>query len=192
MLKDLILETRSYRRFYQDTAVGMETLKELVDLARHSASGENRQPLKYALSCETRTNALIFETLGWAAHLKDWPGPVEGERPAAYIINLLDTEISKEPFVDHGIASQNIMLGATEKGLGGCIIATINRDRLRKSLEIEDRYDILLVLAIGKPKETVKIEYIDSAGDIKYWRDDEAVHHVPKRLLEDIIVKEFI
>jgi nitroreductase len=127
-----------------------------------------------------------------SAHLKDWPGPVEGERPAAYIINLLDTEISKEPFVDHGIASQNIMLGATEKGLGGCIIATINRDRLRKSLEIEDRYDILLVLAIGKPKETVKIEYIDSAGDIKYWRDDEAVHHVPKRLLEDIIVKEFI
>jgi nitroreductase len=192
MLKDLVLKTRSCRRFYQDTAVGMETLKELVDLARHSASGENRQPLKYALSCETRTNALIFETLGWAAYLKDWPGPVEGERPAAYIINLLDTEISKEPFVDHGIASQNILLGATEKGLGGCIITTINRDRLRKSLELEDRYDILLVLAIGKPKETVKIEYIDSAGDIKYWRDDEGVHHVPKRLLEDILVKEFV
>ena len=192
MLKDLVFKTRSYRRFYQDTTVEIETLKELVDLARHSASGANRQPLKYALSCETKTNALIFETLGWAAYLKDWPGPVEGERPAAYIVILMDTEISKQPFVDHGIASQNIMLGATEKGLGGCIIATINRDRLRKALELEDRYDILLVLAIGKPKETVKIEYIDSAGDIKYWRDDEAVHHVPKRLLEDIVVKEFI
>ena len=192
MLKDLVFKTRSYRRFYQDTTVEIETLKELVDLARHSASGANRQPLKYALSCETKTNALIFETLGWAAYLKDWSGPVDGERPAAYIVILLDTDISKEPFVDHGIASQNIMLGANEKGLGGCIIATINRDKLRKSLEIEDRYEILLVLAIGKPKETVKIEYIDSGGDIKYWRDDEAVHHVPKRLLEDIVVKEFI
>ncbi len=191
MLRDLVLKTRSYRRFYQDTAVEIETLKELVDLARHSASGANQQPLKYALSCETETNAMIFETLGWAAYLKDWPGPVEGVRPAAYIVILMDTEISKQPFVDHGIASQNIMLGATEIGLGGCILATINRDRLRKALEIEDRYDILLVLAIGKPKETVKIEYIDSGGDIKYWRDEEAVHHVPKRFLEDIIVKEF-
>ncbi len=191
MLKELVLKTRSYRRFYQDTAIEMETLKELIDLARHSASGANQQPLKYVLSCGAEKNARIFETLGWAAYLKDWPGPVEGERPAAYIVILMDTEVSKQPFVDHGIASQNIMLGATEKGLGGCIIATINRDRLRKSLEIEDRYDILLVLAIGKPKETVIIDYIDSAGDIKYWRDDQAVHHVPKRLLEDIIVKEF-
>ena len=192
MLKELVLKTRSYRRFYQDSVIAVETLKELIDLARHSASAANHQPLKYVLSCEAKTNALIFETLGWAAYLKDWPGPVEGERPAAYIVILMDSEISKQPFVDHGIASQNIMLGATEKGLGGCIIATINRDRLRKSLEIEDRFEILLVLAIGKPKETVKIEYIDSAGDIKYWRDDEAVHHVPKRLLEDIIVKEII
>ena len=192
MLKELVLKTRSYRRFYQDSVIAMETLKELIDLARHSASAANNQPLKYVLSCEAKTNALIFETLGWAAYLKDWPGPVEGERPAAYIVILMDREISKQPFVDHGIASQNIMLGATEKGLGGCIIATINRDRLRKSLEIDERYEILLVLALGKPKETVKIEYIDSGGDIKYWRDDEAVHHVPKRLLEDIIVKEFV
>jgi nitroreductase len=192
MLKDLVFKTRSYRRFYQDTAVGMDTLKELVDLARHSASAANTQPLKYALSCETETNALIFETLGWAAYLKGWPGPVEGERPAAYIVILMDTAVSKQPYVDHGIASQNIMLGATEKGLGGCIIASINRDKLKKSLAIEDRYEILLVLALGKPKEIVKIEYIDTAGDIKYWRDDDAVHHVPKRRLNDIIVKEFI
>ena len=191
MLKDLVFKTRSYRRFYQDTAVEMETLKELIDLARHSASGANRQPLKYVLSCETDTNALIFETLGWAAYLKDWPGPVEGERPAAYIVILMDTAVSNQPFVDHGIASQNILLGATEKGLGGCIIASVNRDKLKKSLDIDDRFEILLVLAIGKPKEIVKIEYIDSDGDIKYWRDDEAVHHVPKRRLDDIIVKEF-
>ena len=191
MLKDLVFKTRSYRRFYQDTAVGMETLKELVDLARHSASGANRQPLKYILSCEAKTNDRIFETLGWAAYLKDWTGPVEGERPAAYIVIMLDTGVSNQPFVDHGIAGQNIMLGATEKGLGGCIIASVNRDKLKKILDIDDRFEILLVLALGTPKETVKIEYIDSDGDIKYWRDEEDVHHVPKRRLDDIIVKEF-
>ncbi|MGD2268833.1 MAG: nitroreductase family protein [Desulfobacterales bacterium] len=191
MLKSLISKTRSYRRFYQDTPVDMDTLRELVDLARHSASDANLQPLKYVLCVDKKTNPLIFETLGWAAYLKDWPGPVEGERPAAYIVILQDTQISNKPFLDHGIAAQYILLGATEKNLSGCMIATINRNRLRKSLAIEDRYDILLVVAIGKPKEVVTIEYIDSTGDIKYWRDDEQVHHVPKRRLEDLVLKEY-
>lgn len=49
-LKELFLKNRSYRRFYQDVPVEMETLRELVDLARLSASGANRQPLKFLLS----------------------------------------------------------------------------------------------------------------------------------------------
>jgi len=80
------------------------------------------------------------------------------------------------------------MLGATEQGLGGCIITSIEKEGLRKSLEIPPRYEILLVLALGKPKETVVIETVGDSGDIKYWRDSEGVHHVPKRPLDDIII----
>ena len=188
MLKDLVLKNRSYRRFYQDVAIELETLRELVDLARLSASALNLQPLKYVLSCEPKRNALIFPHLGWAGYLKDWPGPGEGERPSAYIIMLGDTEINLTFGCDHGIAAQSILLGATEKGLGGCMIATVNRQELSKVLEIAPRCEILLVIALGKPKETVVIEKVGPDGDVKYWRDSQGTHHVPKRDLDDIII----
>ena len=188
MLRDLVLKNRSYRRFYQEVDIKLEALRELVDLARLSASARNAQPLKYMLSCEPHRNSLIFPHLAWAAFLKIWPGPGEGEKPSAYIIILGDTEISRFWEFDAGIAAQSIMLGATEKGLGGCMIANINREGLRKALGIPRRYEILLVLALGKPKEKVVIETLEAGGDTKYWRDSEGVHHVPKRRLDDIII----
>lgn len=188
MLKELIRKNRSYRRFHQEVAVEMKTLKELIGLARLSASGSNRQPLKYILSCDPEVNAAIFPHLAWAGFLIDWGGPAEGERPAAYIIILNDTIIAKVPGVDHGIAAQSMMLGAAERGLGGCMVGSIEKDGLRKVLEIPDKYDILLVLALGKPAEKVVIEDVGPDGDIKYYRDDDDVHHVPKRTLEELIV----
>lgn len=188
MLRDLIVKNRSYRRFFQEQAIGIDTLRELVDLARLSASAGNLQPLKYILSCTPEKNALIFPHLVWARYLKGWSGPSEGERPAAYIIILGDKSLSKSFGCDHGIAAQSILLGATEKGLGGCMIASIERNHLHKALDIPSRYEILLVLALGKSKETVAIETVSPDGDIKYWRDSEDVHHVPKRPLDDVII----
>ncbi|MGB9299080.1 MAG: nitroreductase family protein [Anaerolineae bacterium] len=188
MLKELVRTCRSYRRFYEDHALDEETLRELVDLARLAASGHNAQPLKYLLSWEAKKNSLIFPHLTWAAYLKDWVGPPEGERPSAYIMVLGDTEIRKSFTFDQGIAAQNILLGAREKGLGGCILAAINRDKLREDLDIADRYEVLFVLALGKPKENVVLEVLKPGGDVRYWRDEEGVHHVPKRTLEEIIV----
>jgi nitroreductase len=188
MLADLVQKNRSHRRFYQKHKVDVKILKDLVDLARLSASGGNLQPLKYILSCDPQKNDLIFPHLSWAAFLKDWPGPDDGERPSAYIVILGDKEISQSFGCDHGIAAQTMLLGATERGLGGCMIGSIQREELRKSLEIPDRFDILLVLALGKPKERVMIEMVEASGNTKYWRDKEGVHHVPKRSLADIIV----
>jgi nitroreductase len=188
ILKGLILKNRSYRRFFQEKPIKLEVLRELVDLARLSPSTSNLQPLKYILSNDPKKNALIFPRLAWAGYLKDWPGPSEGERPSAYIIILGDTKISKSFGCDHGIAAQTILLGATEKGFGGCMIASIDEEGLRKALEIPNQYEILLVLALGKPKEKVKVEKVSPSGDIKYWRDKEGIHHVPKRNLNDIIL----
>ena len=188
MMKDLVLKNRSYRRFHQDVSIAPETLRELVNLARLSASAVNAQPLRYMLSCDTRRNAEIFDCLAWAAYLKDWPGPEEGERPSAYIVMLEDTRISHPLHIDHGIAAQSILLGATDGGLGGCMLGAIDKPRLRKALEIPAHYEILLVLALGKPSETVVVDAVGADGDIRYWRDAEGVHHVPKRRLDDIIV----
>jgi nitroreductase len=188
MLRDLILTNRSYRRFHESAAVNLDTLKALVDLARLSASASNLQPLKFVLSWNADKNALIFPHLAWAGYLKNWNGPTEGERPSAYIIILGDTSIARNYHCDHGIAAQSILLGAAERGLGGCMIAAIERDGLRAALELPNRFEILLAIALGKPKEEVVLEAVGPAGDIKYWRDAQGVHHVPKRALDDMII----
>jgi nitroreductase len=187
-LKELVLKTRSYRRFDEKYRIDFKTLENLIELARLSASGANRQPLKYLIYNSAEDCAKVFPSLLWAAYLKDWDGPDEGERPAGYIIILGDKSIAEGFGVDHGIAAQSIMLGATEKGLGGCMIASIRRDQLRSELGIPDNFDILLVLALGKPIENIIIEELKE-GDVKYWRDSEMNHHVPKRALEDLIIK---
>jgi nitroreductase len=188
MLKDLILKNRSYRRFYQSEKILPEQLRQWIDLARNSASARNTQSLKYILSTDESFNARIFELLAWAGYLTTWAGPEEGERPSAYIVLLNDTLISGNYFCDDGISLQSILLGATEAGFGGCIIHSVNRNKLRELLNLSEQYEILYVLALGKPKETVVLDEIKK-GDIKYWRDENKVHHVPKRALDDIILE---
>lgn len=188
MLKDLILKNRSYRRFYQSEKISKAQLRDWIDLARNSASARNAQTLKYILSYEEELNARIFEQLAWAGYLSWWPGPEDGERPSAYIVVLNDSLISSNHFCDEGIAIQSILLGATEDGYGGCIIHSVNRNKLSEILNLSEQYEILYVLALGKPKETVVLDEV-KVGDIKYWRDENEVHHVPKRGLDEIILK---
>lgn len=185
--KTLVVKTRTFRRFHQAHRVKRADLLDLVNLARLSASGGNLQPLKFSLSCDPQRNARIFPCLAWAGYLKTWGGPVEGERPAAYIIILGDTTIRREFGCEYGIAAQSIMLGATAKGLGGCIIGSIKREHLRNVLAIPVKYEILLVLALGRPIEKVVLETV-KAGDIKYWRDAKGRHHVPKRSMREIVL----
>jgi len=190
MLYDLIRRTRSIRRFMEHEPIDMETLRYLVDLARLGGSARNVQPLKYLLVNAPAVNSKIFTHLGWAGYLKEWPGPQEGERPAAYIICLLDTRLSNEAACDLGIATQNLLLGAAEKGLGGCRIASI-APGLRHVFELDDHLQILQVVALGKPAESVSLEELKPGKDIKYWRDADQIHRVPKRPLQDLIAGEY-
>ncbi len=187
MLQDLILKNRSYRRFDQGEMVPMKLLRDMVEAARLSASARNMQPLRYMLFNNSADCEAIFPTLAWAGYLKDWPGPAEGERPAAYIIQMGDTDLTRDWWCDDGIAAQSMLLTAVEAGFGGCIVGSVQRERLRDLLDIPDNYEIIQVLAIGKPAETVVIDEMEN-GDIKYWRDPEGVHHVPKRSLDELIV----
>lgn len=188
MLKELVLKNRTYRRFYQEEKVSKEELLELIELARISSSAANLQPLKYILSTENAKNEKVFSNIKWAGYLKDWNGPEEGEKPSAYIVMLSDSDISKNIFWDHGIAVQSILLGATEKGYGGCQFGAIDKVGLKRELEIPEKYEIVMVIALGKPKEVVVLEELDKNRGIKYYRDEDGVHHVPKRKLEDLLL----
>jgi nitroreductase len=185
---DAIKLSRSYRRFYQKESIDRESLEKMIDSARFSPSSRNIQPIKYSISNEARLNEEIFATLGWAGYLQDWPGPIEGERPSAYIIQVHDTTIAPNYSCDQGITAQSILLTAVEMGFGGCIIASVNRERLRQILSLDERYSIINVIALGKPKEKVVIEdMVDN--NYKYYRDENGIHHVPKRRLSELILE---
>ena len=187
-VKELVRQSRSYRRFQESHGIAMEVLEGLVDLARLSPSGRNLQPLKFMPCNDPEWNARIFPELAWAGYLPEWDGPRPGERPSAYLVVLGDQTITKEFGVDPGIACQSILLGAADQGLGGCIIGSVKRDRLRQVLGIPAHLEILLVIALGRPVEEVRIEPMGPDGDVKYWRDAAGVHHVPKRALKDMLV----
>lgn len=189
MLKDLVTRCRSFRRFHEDVKISTEELKELVDLARLTPSTANSQALKFRLCNTPEETEKVFDTLGWAGALPDWDGPEKGERPSAYIIILCDLSIGKNKLHDDGIVAQTIMLGAVEKGYGGCMLGNVQRSRLAEALQIDtEKYSIDLVLALGKPKEEVVLVPVKEDGDVRYYRDENQVHYVPKRRLEDLIV----
>lgn len=184
---EIVRKSRSYRRFYEEKEIPQLSLLKLVDNARLIPSAQNLQPLKYYI-VEYEQRNLVFPHLKWAGYLSDWDGPVEGERPSAYIIILSDKKISSNVKWDHGIAAQTILLGAVSKEMGGCIIGSIDRPAISAALNISDDYTIELIIALGFPKENVIVKEIENGGDIKYYRDDEGNHYVPKRKLIDIIL----
>jgi len=187
-LKELLARNRSYRRFDESHAVERQTLVELVELARLCPSSSNRQPLRYLLVSTPEQNARVFATLGWAGYLADWPGPAEGERPSAYVVVLGDKQTAPHSDFDAGIAAQTMLLGAAERGLGGCMLASVDRGALRRDFRIPDRFDIPLVIALGKPAEQVVVEDMKDPDGYEYYRDAEGRHHVPKRPVEELIV----
>ncbi len=188
-IEELLAGSRSYRRFRENEPLARETLVRLVELSRLCPSAANRQPLKFMISWEPEKNAKIFSHLRWAAALTDWPGPAEGERPTGYIVILGDTRIAKQVRWDDGIAAQSMLLAAVERGLGGCIVGSIDKNGLRAALNIPEHLEILLVVALGVPNETVVLEHGTSPDELPYWRDTDGTHHVPKRPLEEVLLQ---
>ncbi len=190
MIRDLMIKNRSYRRFDSKIKISEEQIQKWIELARFSASGRNMQPLKYAVCSSSEINNKIFPNLGWAGYLSNWKGPEENERSVAYVVVLHDKSLADNYFCDDGIAIQSILLGAVEDGFGGCIIGSVNKGKVTKLLKLPEYLEILWVIALGKPAETVVLEDVKD-NEIKYWRDRKKVHHVPKRLLDELIFRSY-
>ncbi len=186
--RKLVATTRSVRRFDETRLVTMSVLEALVDLARQTASAGNSQPLAYVLVNDPDANAELFATLGWAAYLTDWPGPQLGEQPTAYLVMCVNRELGKHAQVDAGIQAQTIMLGARDLGFAACMLGSINRKQLAPIVALPESHDILYVIALGAPGEKVVQEQVAQDGNIKYWRDADGCHHVPKRPLDQVIL----
>lgn len=186
-LKVLLQKTRSYRRFDESQRISEAALLSLVELTRYCSSARNQQALKFYLIYKEKDCHAVYMHTQWAGYLKDWNGPEKGERPAAYILVLKDSALTKKLHCDDGLAIQTIMLGATEMGLGGCILGAFNKKELMTIFKIDAQFEPLYLLALGKPAEKIVLDEMEN-GDTKYWRDVDQVHHVPKRLINDLII----
>ncbi|MDO8842109.1 nitroreductase family protein [Methanocalculus sp.] len=188
-IRSLTRRSRSTRRFKEDQRLSESILRDLVDIARLCPSARNRQPLKYILSVEPEETAQIRSCLLWALDLPDWDGPEIGERPPAYIIIVAPKGCTPDPSIDLGIAAQTILLAAAEIGISGCLFGSIKRSDLSHLLRLPEGYEILLVMALGYPAEEIRIESPGPDGDIRYWRSSDGIHHVPKRSVDDCILR---
>ncbi len=189
-IRELVKKSRSYRRFDEQRRIEKEIIVGLVDIARFCPSARNRQPLRYVVSTDPEITARIRDCLLFALDLPDWGGPVKGEHPVAYITIVTTDKCT--PFTGHdiGIAAQTMMLAAAERGFAGCMLGSIKKKELRSVLALPKQYEIQLVLAFGYPAEQVVLEQIKSDGSTNYWRDSTGVHHVPKRSLSEVLVRE--
>ncbi len=188
-LAELVRKNRSYRKFVEERRIDRSRLVQFIENARVSGSARNAQPLRFIIINEEDECAELFKTLTWAGFLKDWDGPERGERPAAYIVILKEKNSGMEARWDEGITCQTITLSAVEAGLGACVLAAVNRTKAREILSVSDDYDIELVIALGEPAETVVIDDTETGESLHYWRDEDNVHHVPKRKIEEIIIR---
>ena len=189
-IKDLIVKARTYRRFQENKPVDTQLLVDIIDAVRQVPSAANLLPLRYAISTSPEYNARIFPCLRFAAKFKDWPGPDVGERPTAYIVIGGDMANARKHQVDMGIAAQSIQLALAEEGVGCCMVANMNPKNIAEIVGFPDTIEVLLVLAIGYPGETVVLDTVKD-GNTDYWRDEKSVHHVPKHALAYVLLATF-
>ena len=190
MLKELLKQNRSYRGFDESRKITREELEDLVDCTRYTPSSVNMQPLKYYLSCDAETNARIQPLTGWARRLPEKNLPYPGHRPTAFIVICHDTLLAPNPerfYKDVGIVAQTMLLGAVDMGLGGIMIGNFAPEKVRQALGLRETLVPVLILALGKPDETIVLEEAKD-GETGYYRDADDVHHVPKRPLSELIV----
>lgn len=191
MISELVVKNRSYRGYDESYKITEDVLKDLVDAARLTGSAANLQPLKYKLVADSENVDKLNGITRWGKMLKDIELPHKGMFPTAYIVICVDTNIVKNADsanTDIGIVAQTMLLSAVEKGLGGCMIGNYEKAKATEALGLPEHLVPQLIIAIGKPAEEIKLVDVDETGSTKYYRDENDVHYVPKRKLEDVII----
>jgi len=182
---EVVIRRRSIRRF-KDTPIPQQVLERCVNAARLAPSAANRQPLEHIIVDDAKLLPEVFSTLQWASYIRPKGEPPEGKRPKAYIVILVNSNVSITSSVyDVGLAMENMILVALEEDVGSCPFAAVDRDKLKKILNIPADYEIPLVLALGYPDESPVEEPFE--GSVKYWKDEKDILHVPKKKLEMVL-----
>lgn len=183
-LDSLMKKNRSWRGYDTRHSVSESDLKQIAAAATLAASGMNRQRLRLRLvtGCDA---AAVLQHVRMGAALKEEHLPHKGEEPGAFIVVCCTGEEDRIVDIDLGIAAENMLLKATEMGLGGLFILNFDADAIQRTLELPLRP--IAVIAIGKPAEKIFIVPVHAGADLNYYRKD-GVHFVPKLAVEDLLI----
>jgi nitroreductase len=188
---EAVTKRRSIREF-RDIPVPYDVLERCVNAARLAPSAMNCQLCEYIIVDDEQLLPRVFDAVvSWVGVPRPKDGWPQGRRPRAYIVILINVPLEAEMGAvrtntnfDVALAAENMVLVALEQGLGSCVMTGVDRDKLRQVLNIPDKYEIALVVALGFPDENPVIEV--ATDSIKRWIDSKGVRHIPKRKLEDI------
>ena len=191
MIKDLVQKNRSYRGYDESRKVTREELVHLVECARLAPSSVNMQPLRYYLIHTQEELDLLQPLTNWARALPELTLPHPGHCPTGFVVICQDTNLN--PSIprfqkDIGIVAQTMLLAAVEMGLGGCMIGNYDAGKVKAALNLAETLAPVLIVAIGKPDETIVLTDVGPNGETNYYRDENDVHYVPKRSLDDLII----
>lgn len=191
MIRDLVIQSRSYRSYDETKPIAKETLLEMIDTVRLVSSAVNRQPLKYRLCTEKEETDAVLTHTAWAGLLKDVKLPPEGHHPSAFVVICHDIDVAPNPkssATDVGIAAATLLLDAVERGFGGCMIGAFNPEKVSEILRLPEKDVPVLLVALGTPDETVFLTELPADGSTAYFRDKAGLHFVPKRSLESVLI----
>lgn len=173
-----IFSRRSIRRFQQQPLAGTQ-LRKIVQAGVSAATAGNRQPWRFIIVDEPGLVDKTTDTLGWLAG-----EPPRDLRPAAHIVVLLPDGSSWSAQADAAAAIQNMLVAATDLGIGSCWCGSIKREDLAKLLGIPEEWHVYSVAALGLPAESPQVA---GAGKTKVTRDADGRLHVPKKPLDSVL-----
>lgn len=183
-LNQLLVRNRSYRGYDKNRMVSTEELRRIVNVNTRIASARNQQCLRFRLvTAEERQKILPHIRLGGA--LPELHLPASGCEPRAFIVVCSTQPEDRWVDIDLGISAQSMLLKATEMKLNGICIGAFNAAAITQALSLP--YPPLLIIAIGKGIEDIRLVEISEEESHAYYRN-EGTHYVPKVKLDDLII----
>lgn len=187
-MMEFLRSRRTYRRFAQ-RAVAPEILTEAVDAAHIASCGANRQTVRYCIVESPAAVAAVQPLVHWAAYLPREQGtPQPDEQPTAFIAILQDDRLPGANDVDIGLALGSLTAAAWAHGVGSCIMGAIDRPELTKLLGLPEGLRLCYMVALGYPTHESHLVEIQD-GSVKYYLDENRNYCVPKRGMEEILIK---
>jgi nitroreductase len=165
---EAVQERRSIRAYTKES-VPREKLEKILEAGRLAPSAHNTQPWHFIVVTDKEKRKILSRGR-YAKFLMESP---------VVIVAFGDKEASANWYVvDVSLAVENMILTAQAEGLGTCCVGSFNEAEVKQAVKAPDNYEVILMLAIGYPKEK-----LDAARKFLHQAH-------PRKSLSDVVSEE--